>query len=186
MKNIEQTYTVFKELVSVQQWLIFFFLSVFAMLIALYIARRQREYKEKIIISALLLICSVFILLITLIARTPTDNMDAEWIPLWSWYEVIFHHDSGLFIEICQNLLMLVPIGAMLRILKRITVKQAAVIGLVISSTIEFLQLITHRGLFEWDDILHNSIGSMIGCLIVMMVERKIKESRQERGGHHK
>lgn len=167
---------MFKELVSPQQWLIFLLLSIFVVLIALCIARQRKEYKEKVIISALLIIYSAFILLITLIARTPTEYMNAEWLPLWSWYKAIFNHDSGLFIEICQNLIMLAPIGMLLHFLKKISVKQAAVIGFIISSTIEFIQLVAHRGLFEWDDILHNSIGCMMGCLIAMMIEKKRHE----------
>ena len=36
-----------------------------------------------------------------------------------------------------------------------------------IPTTIETSQLITMRGLFEWDDMIHNGLGCMIGCVIV-------------------
>ena len=33
------------------------------------------------------------------------------------------------------------------------------------SATIELSQLIFMRGLFEWDDMIHNGLGCMAGCL---------------------
>jgi glycopeptide antibiotics resistance protein len=38
-------------------------------------------------------------------------------------------------------------------------------IGFLISLTIEILQLVTKRGLFEFDDIFHNTLGVAIGEL---------------------
>ena len=34
-------------------------------------------------------------------------------------------------------------------------------------STIETSQLITMRGLFEWDDMIHNGLGCMVGAVLV-------------------
>ena len=42
---------------------------------------------------------------------------------------------------------------------------QALVIGILMSATIELSQLIFMRGLFEWDDMIHNGLGCMAGCL---------------------
>ena len=37
-------------------------------------------------------------------------------------------------------------------------------IGVVCSAIIEILQLLLHRGLFEWDDIFDNTVGFLIGA----------------------
>lgn len=37
---------------------------------------------------------------------------------------------------------------------------------------IEVCQLIFMRGLFEWDDILHNGLGCMVGCLVVSIFKK--------------
>lgn len=37
--------------------------------------------------------------------------------------------------------------------------------GLVVSLLIEVLQLVLCRGLFEWDDMIHNGLGCMIGAV---------------------
>ena len=40
-------------------------------------------------------------------------------------------------------------------------------ICVLISATIEMSQLITMRGLFEWDDMIHNGLGCMVGAVLV-------------------
>lgn len=44
---------------------------------------------------------------------------------------------------------------------------------------IEFLQLVTSRGLCEFDDVIHNMIGAVIGLGIVM-VGRKLFKGEAE------
>ena len=43
---------------------------------------------------------------------------------------------------------------------------------MLLSSVIEITQLVSCRGLFEWDDMLHNGIGCMLGCLLADLVIR--------------
>ena len=38
------------------------------------------------------------------------------------------------------------------------------------SIAIELLQLVTTRGLMEFDDVLHNMIGAVIGLMILMLI----------------
>lgn len=47
-------------------------------------------------------------------------------------------------------------------------------IGIVTSAMIETCQLVFYRGLFEWDDMIHNGIGCMIGCVIMGICRRYI------------
>lgn len=42
------------------------------------------------------------------------------------------------------------------------------------SAVIETGQLVLCRGLFEWDDILHNGLGCMAGSLVIGIIFRKI------------
>ena len=42
--------------------------------------------------------------------------------------------------------------------------QHALAFGVVVSAVIESSQLIMMRGLFEWDDMIHNGLGCMIGC----------------------
>lgn len=44
---------------------------------------------------------------------------------------------------------------------------QALLFGGLISAVIETSQLVFMRGLFECDDMIHNGLGYMVGCLVV-------------------
>lgn len=45
-----------------------------------------------------------------------------------------------------------------------------------LSATIELSQLIFMRGLFEWDDMIHNGLGYMAGCLFTnFFVKNRVK-----------
>ena len=44
--------------------------------------------------------------------------------------------------------------------------RTAFFIGILISAVIEVSQLVFMRGLFEWDDMIHNGVGCMFGGMI--------------------
>ena len=50
---------------------------------------------------------------------------------------------------------------------RKVKWQEALVFGVLISATIEMSQLITMRGLFEWDDMIHNGLGCMVGAVLV-------------------
>lgn len=64
--------------------------------------------------------------------------------------------------------ILLMPYGCLLPVAldKRINWKRGLVIGMGTSFVIELLQLITCRGLFEFDDIIHNGFGCMMGAVL--------------------
>ena len=43
------------------------------------------------------------------------------------------------------------------------------------SMLIELAQLVSFRGLFEFDDVIHNALGTAIGVLIVLGLRRLLK-----------
>lgn len=92
-----------------------------------------------------------------------------ELMPLWSWRAIIRYHDWGLLKEDLLNCILLLPAGALLPVITNHKVKwyQALVFGVLISAVIETSQLVFMRGLFEWDDMIHNGLGCMVGCLVV-------------------
>ena len=80
-----------------------------------------------------------------------------------------------LLLENILNIVMLLPIGIFLPLTygKKIDWKVGLLIGIGISFSIELLQLVLCRGLFEFDDIIHNSLGFLIGILISNRILRK-------------
>lgn len=104
----------------------------------------------------------------TVFTRTSTVRQ-YELMPLWSWRAIIRYHDWGLLKEDLLNCILLLPAGALLPVIANRKVKwyQALLFGVLISAVIETSQLVFMRGLFEWDDIIHNGLGCMVGCLVV-------------------
>ena len=61
--------------------------------------------------------------------------------------------------EILTNIILFIPFGALL---SRICGWKHIFITVCFSSAIEIIQLIMHLGIFEFDDIIHNTAGSVI------------------------
>ena len=73
----------------------------------------------------------------------------------------------------------LLPAGALLPIIANHKVKwcRALLFGVLVSAVIETSQLVFMRGLFEWDDMIHNGLGCMIGSMIInFFMKNKIRD----------
>ena len=77
--------------------------------------------------------------------------------------------------QILTNVLMFVPVGV---IAGRIWRWKGLWVAAGLSVVIEILQLITARGLCEFDDVMHNLIGAAIGVGIVTLIYRVIRVDR--------
>ena len=68
--------------------------------------------------------------------------------------------------EIAFNILMMIPIGALCPVLfEENTIIKTLATGVICSLLIEVLQYFFKRGYFEFDDILHNTLGVLIGLV---------------------
>ena len=66
---------------------------------------------------------------------------------------------------------MFVPVGALLGlILNRYRLVQTMLICIGLSLGIELLQLSLKRGLCETDDIIHNTLGCLLGLATVSLI----------------
>lgn len=54
--------------------------------------------------------------------------------------------------------------------------------GFFVSAVIEVSQLIWCRGWFEWDDMIHNALGCMAGCILTNRLRRIAAELRLRYG----
>jgi glycopeptide antibiotics resistance protein len=119
----------------------------------------------------------------TVFSRTPTDDYSYEWMLFWSYREIMRGSES-LFWEDIFNVLMLLPVGVLASIVMKPEMKgketnrlffAVMLIGFLTSLIIEILQLVTKRGLFEFDDIFHNTLGVAIGELGYWMIGWKVR-----------
>ncbi len=134
-------------------------------LMNLKVGRKQRT-------AASLLIAYIFLVLaVTVLSRDQLEVKTLIYSPFWKYAE-IFRGSAkaySLATEILLNILMLIPVGFLLPMLVN---KNTILHGFLCCLCIEIFQLITRRGFFEVDDILHNTLGVIIGYLIYLIVNR--------------
>lgn len=75
--------------------------------------------------------------------------------------------------QILANILAYIPLGLIAGKLWR---WKGLLAGIGLTVTSELLQLITHRGLFEFDDIINNTLGTLIGVSLIIIIEKVIKK----------
>ena len=83
-------------------------------------------------------------------------------------------------LENFENIVLFVPLGIILKCVGVKTLKKTTKIGFSISLSIEFLQALFSLGIFECDDLMHNTLGTMLGyCLIkseiLIKLDRRMK-----------
>ena len=100
------------------------------------------------------------ILAVTVLDRRPGPKMIYELIPFWS-YGV-----KSLQMEILLNIILFIPVGLLAPRWK--TVGLAAGYSMLI----ELVQLVSFLGLFEFDDVIHNAVGTAVGVLLVLGMRR--------------
>ena len=148
-------------------------LSVFCLGLVVFIA--WKGLKTGLRYSAVLLLVEYIFLLFcsTVIFRTSGDTRQYDFHPFWSYSR------PDLFVENIMNVIVFIPIGMILGSLLRVkgsstseatksmTWLMVAIIGCGISVTIEAMQYFLHRGFAETDDVMHNTVGCLIGWCMV-------------------
>lgn len=77
--------------------------------------------------------------------------------------------------EILLNIALFVPIGFLLGGMMQKGIVKVLLIGCVLSSLIELLQLASGRGLCETNDVIHNTVGCMVGYCLAMLLYKRTK-----------
>ena len=75
----------------------------------------------------------------------------------------LFNFETTNLSQTILNLILFIPIGYWLKHLK---ISSVLLISLLLITSIELLQFVSHRGIFDVVDILINTIGIMIGYII--------------------
>ena len=82
--------------------------------------------------------------------------------PFWSYSR------PDLLVENIMNVVVFIPVGLLLGIaFKQMTWWKALLIGCSISITIEALQFWFMKGFSEVDDVMHNTVGCLLGWFMV-------------------
>ncbi len=114
-----------------------------------------------------------FVLCTTIFYREETFEKRYHLQPLWSYAKLY----QEQLVQIILNILLFIPIGLFSSgALKKKNIFYAIGIGFVLSFLIELTQLISTRGVFNVDDIIHNVLGCIIGFSVFMTCYKIIQK----------
>ncbi len=149
-------------------------LSIFCIGLVVFIV--WKGFKTGLRYSATLLLIEYIFLLFcsTVIFRTTGATRQYDFHPFWSYDR------PDLLIENIMNVIVFIPVGMILGSLLRVKVSWSKygswfkvngswlivlLIGCGISVTIEALQFLLKRGFSELDDVMHNTLGCILGYM---------------------
>lgn len=136
---------------------------------------------SKYIVWGLIIAYIVVIIYNTLYNRNVMIHYKYDLIPFWSYAAIIKGQHQLIYLNL-MNILMFVPLGCMMRfICSKVKLSYIAVFAGCLSLCIEIIQLVTKRGTFEFDDVIHNVLGCMIGIVSFDFIMIKLKERKNEK-----
>lgn len=120
---------------------------------------------------------------ITVFYRLTLDDEHYNIELFWSYRKA--QSNGEISLEIILNYLMFMPFEIMVSLYLK--GRWALMTGLLFSIAIELLQFFMHRGLFEFDDIVGNTLGTLIGMVIHLFLKNDFEGSvhREHKGFQH-
>lgn len=101
------------------------------------------------------------ILLFTLI-RKPSTIRTYNLKPFWTY---MYIRDPQFRREIMGNIYLFIPFGFILSMITGTGIVITSLFGFIFSTMIEFLQYYFCLGMSEFDDVFHNTLGTVIGYI---------------------
>lgn len=152
--------------IVVYKGLILVFCLVALLMVVFFGYKRGFLYSSRLLFVeyVLLLSCS------TVLFRLYNENQGHNFHPLWS-YTMIKAGGKDLLAENILNIVAFIPIGLLLGIAFKLTKwYKVLIIGSSISVIVETLQFLLKKGFSEVDDVIHNTLGCLIGYEIYLIV----------------
>lgn len=133
--------------------------------IGIVITLALKGFKKGWRVSSFLLLAAylIFLYASTVVFRASEINQEYNLEPFWS-YQTIDEEDDFLFKENISNILAFIPLGLFIGMsFKQIKWWKVCIFALFVSISIEVLQFFLKRGFSEFDDVMHNTLGCMMG-----------------------
>lgn len=108
------------------------------------------------------------VLWITLFSRIGTEFRNFL-LPFHSYLE-ISKGNRKFLLENIGNIVMFMPLGIAIKCFGKNKIQEAAIGGAIFSFCIEMIQFIFALGTFEFDDLLHNTLGVVLGFWLASQI----------------
>lgn len=124
--------------------------------------KKGLKYSIRLLLADYILI----ILCSTVIFRRSRTYARFDITPFGTYYKAFLRNSTYLLHQLIMNIVVFIPMGFLLRA-SFPTVKwwKLLLMGTGLSLMIEFCQLSLHKGFCEFDDVMHNTFGCLIGLL---------------------
>ena len=100
------------------------------------------------------------------------DNFGWHLMPMWSYWSA-YHGKLDLLYDNLLNVLLFIPIGLFLwPLLSNNRIRKLISYSIVLSMTVEITQYIFNKGVAETDDIIHNTLGCLLGYLLMSILSQ--------------
>lgn len=152
---------------STLEWMMVFILFLAGMIL-LFCMKNQEGYDmDRIIWFGTLSFYLAMVMGVTFLNREPMAQYQWNMQLFWS-YEAVQKGSTASLLQILSNIAMFIPWGFLLPYIWKSmrTFSHLLLASVLFTLCIEVMQFITKRGLFELDDLLHNTIGGIVGYLI--------------------
>lgn len=121
----------------------------------------------------------------TVIFRESGSKTGHDFMPFWSYGAILRGEDYRLLPENVMNVVVFVPVGVLLgAAFRSMTWKKALLIGGAMSVLIEVMQFVLKRGFAEVDDVMHNTVGCVIGYGIYWIIRYGCNQYRDHQRAH--
>ena len=141
-------------------------------IITVMLYKRCRFDRAQCVAAILLSLYIVVLLYYTVVGRYSHEEYGYQIHIFYSYRFLLEQFDFQSMRQFVINLFMLVPVGFLLSVIIKGKAKYVIVFVLCLLLTvfIESMQLLTKCGSFEFDDIISNMIGAVIGILIYALI----------------
>lgn len=111
----------------------------------------------------------VTVVYVTVVRREASGVQETSWIPFYSYYLAFSGVNEELLRSNFMNVMLFFPAGLLAGSVlpnSRKWVLLTALAGCAVSLCIEVAQYFFHLGLAETDDLIHNTLGTLLGAAI--------------------
>ena len=137
----------------------------------------KRQYAKSRVAACFTILYLCLVYTSTVLSRRAGAEMKFELTPFWSYGQ--WRQGKEIFLQyIILNLLLLLPVGISLSCIWE-DKKKVLLAGFGFSCFVEVSQLFSRRGLMEADDVIHNTVGVLLGILLhfsAVKIWKKLKK----------
>ena len=150
------------------------FLILSILIVLMFLLRRNHRTTRKSVFLMLLVEYVFLMFCSTVICRdSHPETTRLELTPFWNYHDVLLSGKPMHYWEVILNIVLYSPIGFLLGgICKRVS--STIMICVFLSVVTEGLQLLLHRGLCETDDVINNTLGSLLGYGLYIMLRKAV------------